>query len=183
MPSFRPAAISEENAIRFKWDNFQGTPWEVVSASIDVLMLLTQDILVCTPTEATSSSDVHSSWPNDKGLSHMSASIEARLLEEAQLAQKFCDSSTQLFTSISHGIDCVGGEHKVRVHLSDSRDHKRDIETLFHTCTSTGIYPTISPLRLLFQKGRAWLFRTEYEDRVEDAKYSGGYPVIFCNIE
>lgn len=67
-------------------------------------------------------------------------SIENTLLEEVRLAQKFCESSTQLFEFISKRIEC-SAEHKIHVHLSGFGHDNWDIEMLFHTCISSELYP------------------------------------------
>ncbi|KAF2796627.1 kinase-like protein [Melanomma pulvis-pyrius CBS 109.77] len=67
-------------------------------------------------------------------------SIETTLLEEVRLAQKFCESSTQLFKFISKRIRC-SAEHKIHVHLSGFGRDNCNIELLFHTCIGSEIYP------------------------------------------
>jgi len=70
--------------------------------------------------------------------------LEATFLQEAEIAQKFCESSIVLFELISERIDC-STEHKLRVHLSGFGRHNQDIEMFFHTCVkseaSPGAYP------------------------------------------
>jgi len=71
--------------------------------------------------------------------------LEATLLQEAKIAQNFCQSSTVLFEFISETIDC-SMEHKLRVHLSGFGRQNQDIEMFFHTCVKSNAYPEAYPV-------------------------------------
>ena len=71
--------------------------------------------------------------------------LEATLLQEAKIAQNFCESATVLFKCISEKINCPM-EHKLRVHLSGFGRQNQDIKMLFHSCAESDICPGAYPV-------------------------------------